>query len=109
MGSVRVGHEYVGGSRGSDIESNAADVLGMNVVHEMRGVGGVCEMCMRLDQGCVGGEGGAWKRGLGLDFTNHVGTGGVLNVCLYFGCGLVGGWLVYLGQGLEGWGGEMSV
>ena len=30
-------------------------------------------------------------RGLGLDFTNPVGTGGVLDVCLYLGCGGVGG------------------
>ena len=30
---------------------------------------------------------------LGLDFTNHVGTGGVLDVrlCLCFGCGGLGG------------------
>ena len=32
----------VGGTRGSDIVSSAADVLWM------RGVGGVCEMCMFL-------------------------------------------------------------
>ena len=30
-------------------------------------------------------------RGLGLGFTNPVGTGGVLDVCLSFGCGGVGG------------------
>ena len=38
--------------------------------------------------GSVGGE---WIRGLGLGFTNPVGTGGVFDVCLYFGCGGVGG------------------
>ena len=32
-----------------------------------------------------------WMRGLGLSFTNPVGTGGVLDVCLCFGCGGVGG------------------
>ena len=32
-----------------------------------------------------------WMRELGLGFTNPVGTGGVLDVCLYFGCGGVGG------------------
>ena len=42
---MNAGHEYVGGS---GIMSNAADVLGMSVVHEMKGVGGVCEMCMSL-------------------------------------------------------------
>ena len=33
-------HEYVGGTHGSGIMPNIADVLGM------KGVGGVCEMCM---------------------------------------------------------------
>ena len=38
---MSAGHEYVGGS---GIVSSAADVLGMNVVCGMRGVGfGVCE------------------------------------------------------------------
>ena len=43
---VRAGH--VGCTRGSGIVSSAADVLWMSVVHGMRGVGGVCEMCMHL-------------------------------------------------------------
>ena len=30
-------------------------------------------------------------RGMGLGFTNSVGTVGVLDVCLYLGCGGVGG------------------
>ena len=30
---MSAGHEYVGGTRGSRIVSNAADVLGMSVVH----------------------------------------------------------------------------
>ena len=45
-------------------------------------------MCMCLARGGVGGE---WMRGLGLDFTNPVGTGRVFDVCLCFGCGGVGG------------------
>ena len=32
-----------------------------------------------------------WMRELGLGFTNHLGTGGVLDMCLCFGCGGVGG------------------
>ena len=32
-----------------------------------------------------------WMRELGLDFTNPVGTGGVLDLCLCFNCGGVGG------------------
>ena len=55
----------------------------------VRGVGGMCYMC--LARGGVGGERGDWLRELGLGFTKHVGTGGVLDVCLYFGCGGVGG------------------
>ena len=51
-----------------------------------------------------------WMRGLGLGFNNPVGTGGVLDVCLCFGCGGVGWELVGgLDQGLEGWGGVLSV
>ena len=40
-----------------------------------------------------GWRGGEWMRGLGLGlvFTNPVGTGEVLDVCLCFGCGGVGG------------------
>ena len=60
-----------------------------------------------------GGEEGEWMRGLGLGFTNPVGTGGVLDVCLCFCCGGVGGvggeWVRGLDQGLEVWGGVMSV
>ena len=32
----------------------------------------------------MGGEGGEWARGMGLGITNPVGTGGVLEVCLFF-------------------------
>ena len=53
----------------------------------VRGVGGVCDMCMCLDRGGVGGEGGEWMRELGLGFTNPLGTGGVLDMCLCFGFG----------------------
>ena len=35
---------------------------------------------------------GEWMIGLGLGFTNPVGTGGVLDVCLCLGCGGVGGY-----------------
>ena len=52
---------HVGGTHGSDIVSSAADELGMSVVHGMRGVRGVCEMCMCLARGGIGGE---WMRGL---------------------------------------------
>ena len=52
---VSAGH--VGGSRGSDIVSGAADGLGMSAVRWMRRVGGACEMCMCLTRGGVGGEG----------------------------------------------------
>ena len=47
--------------------------------------------CVCLSRGGVGGEGGKWMRELGLGFTNPVGTGGVLDMCLCFGCSGVGG------------------
>ena len=78
------------GTRGSGVLSSTGDVL-------VRGIGGVCDMCMCLARGAVGGEGvsgwrgGEWMRELGLGFTNPLGTGGVLDMCLCFGCGGVGG------------------
>ena len=39
----------------------------------------------------MGREGSEWMRELDLGFTNAVGTGGVLGMCLCFGCGGVGG------------------
>ena len=48
-----------------------------------------------------------WMRELGLGFTNPVGTGEVLDVCLCSGCSGVGG--EALDQGLEGWGSVMYV
>ena len=60
------------GTRGSGVLSSTGDVLEMSVV---RGVGGVCDMCMCLARGGVGGEGGEWTRELGWGFTNPVGTG----------------------------------
>ena len=84
------------GTRGSGVLSSTGDVL-------VRGVGGVCDMCMCLARGGVGGEGGEWMRELGLGFTNPLGTVGVLDMCLCFGCGGVGGvggeWVGGLGQG----------
>ena len=62
-----------------------------------RGAGGVCDMCMCLTQGSVGGERGEWMRELDLGFLNPVGTGGVLDMCLCFGCGLGPG------SGAVGW------
>ena len=53
---------------------------------------------------------GEWMRELGLGFTNPVGTGGVLDICLCFGCGGVGGvggeWVgvwTRVGSGGVGW------
>ena len=52
---VSTGH--VGGTRDSGVVSSAAEVLWTSVVRGMRGIGGVCEMCMCLARGGVGGEG----------------------------------------------------
>ena len=50
---------------------------------------------------------------IGFGFINPVGTGGVLDMCLCFGCGGVGGvggeWVGGLDQGQDRWGGVMSV
>ena len=76
-------------------------------------LGGVCEMCMCLARGGVGGEGGEWMSGLDLGFTNPVGTGEVSDVCLCVDGGGVGGvggeWVGDLDHGLEGCGGVMLV
>ena len=58
--------------------------------------------------GCCGWRGGEWMRGLGLGFTNPVGTEGMLDVCLGYG-GVGGEWVGGLDQGLERWGGVMYV
>ena len=42
---------HVCGTRGSGIVSSAFDVLGLSVVRGIRGVGGVCEMCIYLGRG----------------------------------------------------------
>ena len=51
----------------------------------VRDVGGVCDMCMCLAMGGVGGVGGECVRGLGLGFTNPGGTRGKWDMCLCFG------------------------
>ena len=51
---------YMGGTRGSGVLSSAGDMLEMSVV---RGVGGVCDMCMRFARGGVEGLGGEWVSG----------------------------------------------
>ena len=98
-GMVVVSAGPVGGTRGSGIVFSTADMLWIS---GMRRVGGGC-VCVWVG---VGGEGGEGMRGLGFGFTNLLGTGGVLDVCLCFGCGGVGGgeWVGGLDQGLEGWG-----
>ena len=50
------------GTRGSGVLSSTGDML-------VRGVGGVCDMCMCLARGGVGGDGGEWMREFGLGFT----------------------------------------
>ena len=50
-----------------------------------------CVTCVCVWLGAVWVERGKWMRESGLGFTNPVGTGGVLDMCLCFGCGGVGG------------------
>ena len=56
-GGVVAVSAYMGGTHGSGVLSSAGDVLEMSVV---RGVGGVCNMCMCLARGGVGGVWGEW-------------------------------------------------
>ena len=51
------------GTRGSGVLSSTGDM-------RVRGVGGVCDMCMCLARGGVGGEGGEWMRELDLEPEN---------------------------------------
>ena len=63
-----------------------------------------------VGSGRSGWRGGEWMKELGLGFTNPAGTGGVLDMCLCFGCGCVcGEWVGGLDQSRERWGGVMSV
>ena len=96
--------ECLDGTRGSGVVYCADNVLEMSVVRDVRGVGGVCEMCICLARVGMGDVGGAWVRGLGLGFTNHVGTGGVWDMGLCLGCGCMGG-----GVGVGVWSGPASV
>ena len=108
-GGVVAVSAYMGGTRGSCVLASAGDVLEMSVV---RGVDGVCDMCMCLALSGVGSVGGEGVTGLGLGFTNSGGTWGKWDMCLCFGCGgadVVGEWVGGLGRGLGGWGGIMSV
>ena len=50
------GYDYVAGTGDSGIVYSAADVLRMSVVCGMKRVGEMCEMCMWLVWGGVGGE-----------------------------------------------------
>ena len=95
----------MGGTRGSGIVSSAANVLWMSVVHWMRGVGGICEMCMCLARGGMCGEVDE-RIGFGLyQSCGNRGSVGRVSVFWLRWCWWVGG----LDQGLEGWGGVMSV
>ena len=57
-----VNAEHVGGTRDSAIMSSTTDMIWIGVVRGMRGVGGVCEMCLARD-----GEESEWMRGFGLE------------------------------------------
>ena len=72
----------MGGKGGSGVLSSTGDVLEMSVV---RGVGGVCEMCMCLALGGVGGEGDE-RVGFGLyqSCGNRGSVGRVSVFCCHF-------------------------
>ena len=53
-GGVVAVSAYIGGTRGSGVLSSVGDMLDMSVV---KGIGGVCDMCMCLARCGVGGVG----------------------------------------------------
>ena len=68
------------GTHGSGVLSSTDDVLEMRVG---RGVDGVCDMCMCLARGGVGGAGGQWMSELGWDLPILWGQGECLTcVCV---------------------------
>ena len=77
---------YMTGTRGSGVLSSGCDMLEMSVV---RGVGGVCDMCICLARAVWGFR--CWVKGMGLGFTYLGGTRGKCDMCLSFDCGGVGG------------------
>ena len=85
MVAMSAGCANMGGTRDSGIVSSADGVLEMSAVRGVRGVGWLCTMCICLARGWVGGEVSEQMGGLGLGFTNPVGTGGVWDVCLCLG------------------------
>ena len=79
---------YMGDTRGSGVLASAGDVLEMSVV---RGVGGVCDMCMCLAWDRAGGVGGG-RIGFGLyQFWRNMGK--VVDVSVLVVVVRVGGWL----------------
>ena len=76
-GGVVAASVYMGGKRGSGVLASAGDVPEMSVVI---GVGGVCDMCMCLARGGVGGVGGD-RIGFGLyQFWRNMGKVGYVSV-----------------------------
>ena len=97
-GGVVAVNAYMGGARGSGVMSSAGDVREMSV---MRGVGGVCDMCMCLARGGVGGE---WGIGFGF-YQSWRNIGKVGYVCVLVAVV----WVLFgrvgrrLGSGRVGW------
>ena len=90
----------MGGTRGSGVLSSACDVLEISVV---RGVGGVCDMCVfgsGRDSRCWGE-----RIGFGL-YQSRRNRGKVGYVSVFW---LRWFWVGGLGQGLRGWGDVKSM
>ena len=85
---------YEWSTRGSGVLSSTGDML-------VRGVGGVCDIVYGSGRCGWRGGGGEWMRELGLGFTNPVGTGRVLDMCLFFWLRCCGWCRWGVGRGLE--------
>ena len=82
----------MGSTLGSGIVSSAADVIGMSVVHGMKRWWSMYV----FGTGRRKRRGGEWMRGLGLGFTNPVGSGKCWT-CVCVWAAVV--WVVYVGSG----------
>ena len=75
------GCDLMGGTCGSGFVSTADDVQEMSVVCGVRGIGGVCEVCMARGKGSVSVFGMWWCWGEWVAWSS-VWEGGVMSMCV---------------------------
>ena len=91
----------MGGTRGSGVLSSTGDVL-------VRSVGGVCDMCMCLARGGVGGEGGGVDERIGFGLYQSCGDRGSVGHVSVFWLRWCGWCRWGVGRGLGQWSGAVG-